>query len=192
MSLSIVGNNVFIGIYGGGIYLSTENGNNWTETDSGLTSKSVLALATSGNNIFAGTEGGIFLSTNNGNNWNVKNDGLTNYSVSPLVISGNNIFAGTWGDGIFRAKLSDFGISNVNDETNYNSILLYPNPAGNNLNIIFHNNKTENKIEIINLLGTKVMEYYSQEQRTTINIESLPRGVYFLRTGNQTKMFVKE
>ena len=44
----------------------------------------------------------------------------------------------------------------------------------------------------IDLLGNKLKEYETQEQRTAINIESLSNGVYFLKIGNEVKMFVKE
>ena len=54
--LAISGNNIFAGTYGGGVYLSTDNGSNWTQT--GLTNTWVYSLAISGNYIFAGTYGG--------------------------------------------------------------------------------------------------------------------------------------
>ena len=126
---------------------------------------------------------------NNGDNWTELITDFTTNIISSLAINGEYIFAGT-PDGLFRAKLND--ITDVKDKNQNSENIIYPNPSIDNLNIVFNNNKPENKIEIINLLGTKVMEYYSQEQRATINIESLARGVYFLRIGNQTKMFVKE
>jgi hypothetical protein len=88
-------------LFGGayGVFLTTNNGGNWTAT--GLTNTVVQALAVSNTNVFAGTnEGGIFLSTNNGESWTTVNTNLTNNDVRALVVSGANIFAATNGGGI--------------------------------------------------------------------------------------------
>ncbi len=95
-----INGDIFAGFWGG-VFRSTDNGNNWIPINSGLTNVQVLSLAISGNNIFAGTwDGGTFLSTDNGSSWNAVNTGLTNLDVFAIAISGDNIFAGTWG-GIF-------------------------------------------------------------------------------------------
>src|ERR1017187_7922835 len=70
-SLAISGTNVFAGT-NSGVYLSTNNGVNWTPTNNGLpiSAGNVNALAANGNNIYAGIGGsGVFLSTNNGSSW---------------------------------------------------------------------------------------------------------------------------
>ena len=60
----------------------------------------MYSLATTGNNIFAGTYGsGIYFSANNGTNWT--QIGLNNLSVYSLATIGNNIFAGTWNSGVY-------------------------------------------------------------------------------------------
>ena len=94
---AVSGTNIFAGT-AGGLFLSMNNGTNWTQT--GLTNIYVNALAVSGTNVFAGTYGGVFLSTNNGTSWTEVNNGLTNTSVNALAVSGTNIFAGTAG-GVF-------------------------------------------------------------------------------------------
>src|SRR3954471_5329745 len=66
-SFAIIDTNIFAGVNGGGIYLSTNNGSNWKPMNNGLTYLSTTALLISGTNIFAGTYGGVFLSVNNGN-----------------------------------------------------------------------------------------------------------------------------
>jgi hypothetical protein len=66
-------------------------------------SVSVLTLALSGTNLFAGTDSsGIFLSTNNGTSWTAASNGLINTntnllnpSVYALAVSNTNLFAGT-------------------------------------------------------------------------------------------------
>jgi ligand-binding sensor domain-containing protein len=103
----VSGSNIFAGTYGGGVFLSTNNGTSWTAVNSGLKDSSVRCLATSGSNIFAGTDSGVFLSTNNGTSWTAVNSGLPNADVNCLAVSGGNIFAGTNGFGVWRRPLSE-------------------------------------------------------------------------------------
>jgi hypothetical protein len=59
--IAISGNYIFAGTVGGGIFLSTDNGNSWIAKNNGLTNTMVRSIAISGDNIFAGTWGnGIF------------------------------------------------------------------------------------------------------------------------------------
>ena len=98
-ALAVSGNNIFAGTQGLGIYLSTNNGQNWTHT--ALNNKNISSLAVSGNYIFAGiwNSSGVYLSTNNGTTWTQTM--LNNKSVESLVVSGNNIFAGTTSYGVY-------------------------------------------------------------------------------------------
>ena len=70
-SFAYSGNNIFAGTYPNtGVYLSTNNGANWSQTS--LNNQGVLSLAVNGNNIFAGTGApgtGVYVSANNGTNW---------------------------------------------------------------------------------------------------------------------------
>jgi len=101
-SLIVSGSNIFAGTNSSGVYLSTDNGMNWTAVNTGLTSKEVIELATYDNNLFAGTTGGAFLSTNNGANWTALNLGSTEY-VQSFAFSGAKIFIGT-GKGLFLSN----------------------------------------------------------------------------------------
>jgi len=98
-ALLLNGSTVFAGTEGqsngngGGVYLTTNDGNLWTY--SGLTPKNIGSLAVLGTNIFAGTYAdGIFLSVNNGGSWSAASSGLGSGKVSALTVKGSNIFAG--------------------------------------------------------------------------------------------------
>ncbi|MCX6162831.1 MAG: T9SS type A sorting domain-containing protein, partial [Ignavibacteriae bacterium] len=92
------GNNIFAGTLSNGLFLSTNNGTNWTQT--ALNNHQVMSLAVSGNNIFAGTlSNGVYLSTNNGTNWSQTS--LNNKNVKSLSVSGNNVFSGTDSNGVY-------------------------------------------------------------------------------------------
>jgi ligand-binding sensor domain-containing protein len=102
-AIAINGNKIFAGTFGDGMFLSTNNGDNWTTVNTGLTSNSTVnALAISGINIFAGTYTGVFLSSNNGQLWTPVNNGLpANTNVLSLAAKGDTILAGTIYDGVF-------------------------------------------------------------------------------------------
>jgi photosystem II stability/assembly factor-like uncharacterized protein len=101
------------GTQGPGVYKSTDSGMSWTAMNNGLTTPSVLSLATNPqipSMIFAGTAGGgVFESTDGGTSWNPVNDGLTNPFVYALAIApqtATSLYAGT-GGGVFRITLTN-------------------------------------------------------------------------------------
>ncbi|MGA2298570.1 MAG: T9SS type A sorting domain-containing protein [FCB group bacterium] len=67
---------------------------------------------------------------------------------------------------------------------------LYPNPASDFLNINSANMNGKN-ISIYDMLGNKLMSATAETPETCLNIESLSTGVYLIRIGEVTKMFVK-
>ncbi|TAL68541.1 MAG: T9SS type A sorting domain-containing protein [Bacteroidetes bacterium] len=123
-TLAINGSNIYAGIYdGGGIFLSTNNGANWTAVNSGLTNLEVRCLAIDNNNIFAGSSGGgIFLSTNNGTSWASVNIGLTDLDVQCLAIIDSNIFAGTSSGGIFLSTNNGVNWTAINSGLTYQNV----------------------------------------------------------------------
>ena len=103
------GNNIFAGTYGQGVYLSTNNGSNWSQTIS--SPPQIRSLASSGNNIFAGTNAGVYLSTNNGTNWTLI--GLVSYWITSLTVTGNYLFAGHNGTGVWLSTNSGTNWTNT-------------------------------------------------------------------------------
>ena len=60
-ALAAIGNNILAGTNRNGIYISTNNGTLWNQTD--LNNKYVFSFATLGNNVFAGTnDSGVYIS----------------------------------------------------------------------------------------------------------------------------------
>jgi uncharacterized protein YneR len=125
-----------------GIYISTNNGIDWSPSNAGLTNSYTYALVLIGNNLFAATndgmvwtavysggvralavsganiiaapDNGIYISTNNGLSWTDLNFNI--HDVNCLAISGNNIFVG-----------HDFGILLSSDNgTSWNSAIGLP------------------------------------------------------------------
>jgi hypothetical protein len=114
-SMVASGNNIFAGtdslnLYGN-VYISTNNGTNWSKTN--FPSQPVWSLAVIGTNILAGTAGGgILYSSNNGNTWNVSS--LTGRVICTFTVLGNNIFAGAVEYGVYMSTNNGVNWSIVN------------------------------------------------------------------------------
>ena len=106
-TLAISDSSIYAGTEGDGIFVSTDNGENWTSINEGLQNKVIHSIFISGTTIFAGTEAGASFSTNKGLNWNTINSGLDGKGVWSFAINNfmpgtSTIFAGTW-SGIYSS-----------------------------------------------------------------------------------------
>ncbi len=83
-----------------------------------------------------------------------------------------------------------------NNEISYQEkLLLYPNPANDNLTLEAEFlNHQDNEVTIYNLVGQKVLSQNMQTRsgKIQIDIQSLTNGVYSLRVGSSVQRFLKE
>ncbi len=94
---------LFAGTNSGGVYRSTDNGNEWVAINNGLINGNgyyVNALAISDTIIYAGTFGGVYQTTNNGDIWNLSDSSIKNLVISSFAIKGNNLLAGCFEPGV--------------------------------------------------------------------------------------------
>jgi|GEM_PF-1042387 len=100
-------NILYMGMWGGGMRRSGNEGVSWTVMNTGLTNLYITSFdKDSVGNYFAGTYGsGVFKSGNNGLSWTQVINGLTNLKVKTIAIKkGGPIFVGTLGGGIYRSN----------------------------------------------------------------------------------------
>ena len=71
-----------------------------------------------------------------------------------------------------------------------NSIIVYPNPGNNVLNIITSENNIS-KLQIFDFQGRMILEKDIDGEMTTINTESWAKGLYFWKIGNETGKWIK-
>jgi photosystem II stability/assembly factor-like uncharacterized protein len=150
-----------------GIFKSTDWGKSWKQVNNGLPERAVACLANYGSNIFAGLkEDGIYLSTNNGESWYNISLGLTDNNINKLLIINDKIFAATTA-GVYKAKLSDFGITDVSDEqTEVNNYLWafnpYPLPASHEVRTKIYWDASidieDDEINVYDIYGNKVAD----------------------------------
>ncbi len=91
----VLGDTVFVGTGGQGVYYSINNGVNWIQTS--LNSVDVRAFLMSGNILYAGTTGGMYSTTNRGVNWTQ----IFTLGTGAIAIENNTIYAGTTGSGVY-------------------------------------------------------------------------------------------
>ena len=94
----------------GGVYRSTDSGQTWAKTATGLPAGSVWSVAVDPKNgqvVYATTDSGIYKSVNGGASWAAVNKGVSNTDVTAVVVdpfAPANVFAGTSSNGIFRSS----------------------------------------------------------------------------------------
>ncbi|MGE5497375.1 MAG: T9SS type A sorting domain-containing protein, partial [Syntrophothermus sp.] len=65
---------------------------------------------------------------------------------------------------------------------------VYPNPAGNHLNVRFNSPVNDGTVELYNILGELVKRDKLNEGTTTLQLNNMSKGVYFLKAViNQSK-----
>jgi hypothetical protein len=78
------------------------------------------------------------------------------------------------------------------------TIILYPNPVTNELNIQLNSSVKAPKMAIFNTIGQMVISYQSFNESNTVDISKLPEGTYIIKVTNKnneqvlTKKFVKQ
>jgi hypothetical protein len=84
--------------------------------------------------------------------------------------------------------------ASISKTNEWKTISIYPNPAGNYLEINLWNTNPlpkNTEIEICNLLGETLMRLPAEEN-SRISISELPAGMYYLKIGERMARFVKE
>jgi photosystem II stability/assembly factor-like uncharacterized protein len=165
-ALATLGNNLFAGAaQGGGVFLSTDLGNEWIARDSGLQAVTIFDFALSGENLFAATDNGVFLTRDSGTTWTAENFGLSYAGVQSIVASKTTLFAGTAYGGVWSRPLSEMiGNNSVAKKAALNpSFTSYPNPFTKATKISFTSETGYATVSIVNLLGQEVVRLFSGE-----------------------------
>lgn len=86
----------------------------------------------------------------------------------------------------------DFPVSITEHAYDVHQLDIFPNPASNNLYYTISDNEIGSSIHVYDLAGRLL----KQEQMTSttghIDIQDLPSGIYIVRTGYNSRKFVKE
>lgn len=187
--------------FSGFINISTDYGQTWENKllpKINLSYPSCNSLFGTRNFIFANTHIGVFLSLDKGDNWIEVNEGLKTLNTTSVIEFNGDIYLGTT-NGVFTAKLSDFGLSAIeepkieNDNYLY-SFPAYPVPSSNGYirSMIYWDNNDDIDNAIITITNS-IGEMIKTENRITLdksgpnngilnwNCSSYPKGAYFIK-----------
>ena len=103
---------------------------------------------------------------------------------------GNNKQAVVLGGELVKTEVIITPKVGINDAELEAAFSIYPNPAGNVLNIVSEN--TNELIVISDLSGKVVHLEKASENQTSINVSQLSAGMYIVRVGDKVTKFVKE
>jgi photosystem II stability/assembly factor-like uncharacterized protein len=123
-----IGDTLFVGTNGNGLYKSIDWGENWTLLTNGVSSSTFRAIQSYGNILFAGGEigTGVFRSTNFGANWELLDNGIASAAFRGFGYNDDLLVAGSTGSGVY------YTMDNGDSWTDLNSGLSDPvDPATN-------------------------------------------------------------
>lgn len=92
-----------------------------------------------------------------------------------------------------QINLSSFSTSpsvGISEPENSVEYAIYPNPTAGLLNVKVAAMGIDNNIEILNLNGQLVYKSEIDNEQTKLDLSDLPKGIYFMRLGQETKRFV--
>jgi alpha-glucosidase len=72
------------------------------------------------------------------------------------------------------------------------TVMVYPNPTTDYLNVFMNSSECEDVIRVYDLNGREVVVTPVQGAMTVLPVRELPSGMYLLQSGNRTTKFVKE
>jgi photosystem II stability/assembly factor-like uncharacterized protein len=126
---------IYIGVFGTGIYRSTNYGESWEHvypTDGSFIDRVGAFTENSSQDLFACSSDGILKSTDHGMNWEVINTQLTVYGGSSISCSsGNILYAREYSKGVFRSEDSGVTWLLIDDNLGSSNILsLISNTTG--------------------------------------------------------------
>jgi hypothetical protein len=101
-SFAIIGDTLFTGTVGKGVFRSTDNGSSWQSANTGLGDKmDVHSLRYHNGYLYAGSRSGIYRSSNRGDEWNQLKANIFGV-MKVMVVSNGELYLGTTGSGVFR------------------------------------------------------------------------------------------
>ncbi len=169
------------------IWKTVNGGQKWTATDSsngGCYYDVFFSNPATG--YIIGDQGMIKKTTNVGSNWQQETTNTISSLRSIYFTDALNGYAVGLNGTILKKGLN----TSAPDIENADSkILIYPNPASDNITVEVNQKAL---IEILNLQGQLIKSLESEETQTTINISDIEKGMYFIKIQTNNAFTVKK
>ncbi|HET7453317.1 MAG TPA: hypothetical protein VFL12_11275 [Thermoanaerobaculia bacterium] len=96
---------VWEGTYGGGLFVSRDDGATWSKVATGGVGDVVNGLAAGAGALFAATDDGVLRSGDGGRSWAIAGTGLSDTTVYSVAVDASGaVYAGTQSGGVFRSE----------------------------------------------------------------------------------------
>ncbi len=176
-----------------GLYITSDNGNKWILKATYPYFEVANCMIFVNNKLFAASDRGIHYSTDHGDSW-ISITGNLHEKIYSLAFNNGYLFAAAYG--VYRAKLSDLGITGVEEETAQavTAPSIFPNPAGEYIEIkaLGLEDFSPESVRICNSLGQSMNIKLLSVEPLRIDVSGLAPGVYCLQAGDRSEMFVKK
>ena len=182
-----IGNDLYYGI--GGVWKSTDDGDNWTQIDQGFASSDTRCLYHDGATLYSSTFGGgkTYKSVDNGTTW-TDMGGSGSWFFKAMTMHNGSLY------GVVHSKDSIYvygsGTASVAGQSPIGKISVYPNPATDVVNI--DNVPVGSTISIIDMTGKAVYRSGVTDRQTTISTIEFANGIYMLQIVNNGEFFSRK
>jgi hypothetical protein len=121
---------------------------------------------------------------------------VTGWFNSQTLTFGLDTLTNTGAADIFLAKIKSSSNLGFNEPTNTFGLSIYPNPAADKISIQTSGTAYNSNLSIRNLNGQQLMQQEITDPTTTIDVSTLPSGIYLVKVigenGVQVGKFVKQ
>lgn len=183
------------------IHKSTNNGTTWTDISGNLPQVGIndLIIAPGFENvIFAATDIGVYYTQDNGLTWSRLGNNMPYFVIWDLEYNPatQKLIAGTYARGIQTIDVSTLLTvppppSALHEENGKMELMVYPNPAQNTFKIKSEGDYGSLKVSLYNSEGKLVLES-NVDKNASINIQTLPSGIYNAVFENKEYSFIKK
>lgn len=190
ISIENIGNTLYVGLSGGGVFKSTDYAMSWTPDSIGIGKLDVHDLAVSGNELIAGTDKGVWILNYGENKWKNISYNLPSGKIKSVSLNSELIFAATEGHSVWQISTTGLGkpAQNFTDP----ELLLIPNPAHDIVEIHFNVKHNFESVKMYDLSGRLLPLEFTPGNPWTLNVRNLVNGVYFVQMDTGEKITTRK
>jgi photosystem II stability/assembly factor-like uncharacterized protein len=165
-------------LYNGLIQKTSDGGISWSPQYIDSTSFRSVHFPSSNIGYIVGDNGIIVKTFDSGTTWSNQISGINNDLTAVYFVDENTGYV-VGKSGTILKTTNGGGFAGVNNQSsNSNPLRVYPNPSSDKINI---STSTKGHLSILNLNGQQLLQQEIKDSKTTIDICTLPSGVYMLK-----------
>ena len=137
------------------------------------------------------TDIGVFRTFSPGDDWEVFGD-LPSVVVNDLYVGGEGtqLYAGTYGRSAYTTYVGELSVEEFTNTANILSV--FPNPVSSEATLVLERFVPDAEVTLYNQLGQVVFTQKMEALTTTISIQNLPKGMYFVQVKGNNEVFSRK